>query len=556
MHLENRRMSPVARTALACLPAVAGILLGACSGRQVEPAATLSFAMEEDERWWVGVVSHSHLMPLGASSDPYEIDLFANTAGNQVQPLLVSSRGRYVWSEEPFRLEVQDGTIALTSGRAAIEEGRSGTTLREAALGAAERFFPPSGRIPAESLFTHPQFNSWIELTYDQNQEDVLTYARGIVEHGFPPGVLMIDEGWFEEYGRYVFHPGRFPDPKGMMDELHGMGFKVMLWVCPYIRPDGQYFKELFLNEDEVVWLRSAENPRFPALMHWWNGFSAVTDLTHPDGREWFKGQLDHLVEEYGVDGFKLDGGDAVHYSDARMLTGAVAFEAAATPNRHTQAFAEIGLDYPLNEYRACWKMGGQPLAQRLRDKEHSWEDLQKLIPGIVNQGLMGYPFNCPDLIGGGEYLSFRNLDEVDQELIVRAAQTHALMPMMQFSVAPWRVLSPENLAMCRRAATLHSEMGEEILGLAREAARTGEPIVRSLEYQYPHEGYVDIDDQFLLGPDILVAPVLEKGARRREIVFPPGQWKGEDDSIVEGPTTLEVDAPLERLPRYRRIDG
>jgi alpha-glucosidase len=152
--------------------------------------------------------------------------------------------------------------------------------------------------------------------------------------------------------------------------------------------------------------------------------------------------------------------------------------------------------------------------------------------------------------------LSFRNLDEVDQELIVRAAQTHALMPMMQFSVAPWRVLSPENLAMCRRAATLHSEMGEEILGLAREAARTGEPIVRSLEYQYPHEGYVDIDDQFLLGPDIVVAPVLEKGARRREIVFPPGQWKGEDDSIVEGPTTLEVDAPLERLPRYRRIDG
>ena len=142
----------------------------------------------------------------------------------------------------------------------------------------------------------------------------------------------MIDEGWFEEYGRYVFHPGRFPDPKGMMDELHGMGFKVMLWVCPYIRPDGQYFKELFLNEDEVVWLRSAENPALPAIMQWWDGFSAVTDLTNPHGRDWFKGQLDHLVQEYGVDGFKLDGGDAVHYSDGRMLTGAIAYEADATP--------------------------------------------------------------------------------------------------------------------------------------------------------------------------------------------------------------------------------
>jgi alpha-glucosidase len=513
--------------------------------------------MEDGERWWVGVISQSHLMPLDRSSAPFQVDLYGDTHGNQVQPLLVSSSGRYVWSEEPFRLEVRDGTIALASDRATIEEGRAGTTLREASLGAAERFFPPSGRIPAESLFTHPQFNSWIELTYDQNQTDILTYAHGIVDNGFTPGVLMIDEGWFEEYGRYVFHSGRFPDPKGMMDELHGMGFEVMLWVCPYIRPDGQHFKELFLDEDEVVWLRSADNPRFPALMHWWDGFSAVTDLTNPHGRDWFKGQLDHLVKEYGVDGFKLDGGDAGHYARGQMIGGnAVAFDASASPNDHTRAFAEIGLGYPLNEYRACWKMGGQPLAQRLRDKEHSWEDLHKLVPGIVNQGLMGYPFNCPDMIGGGEYLSFLNLDEVDQELIVRAAQTHALMPMMQFSVAPWRVLSAENLAICRRAAALHDAMGGEILEMAREAAETGEPIVRSLEYQHPHEGYVDVDDQFLLGPDILVAPVLEKGARSREIVFPPGQWKGEDDSIVDGPTRVEVDAPLERLPWYRRVDG
>jgi alpha-glucosidase len=290
--------------------------------------------------------------------------------------------------------------------------------------------------------------------------------------------------------------------------------------------------------------------------MQWWDGFSAVTDLTSPRGRQWFKGQLDHLVEEYGVDGFKLDGGDAQHYSNERMLQGAVAHDADASPNEQSRAFAEVGLDYPLNEYRACWKMGGQPLAQRLRDKRHRWEDLRTLIPGIVNQGLMGYPFNCPDMIGGGEYLSFRDLAAVDQELIVRAAQTHALMPMMQFSVAPWRVLSPENLEICRRAAALHSEMGAEILALAREAARTGEPIVRSLEYQYPHAGYADVDDQFLLGPDILVAPVLEKGARSRPVVFPPGRWSGDDDSTVEGPTTREVDVPLDRIPWYRRSDA
>ena len=111
------------------------------------------------------------------------------------------------------------------------------------------------------------------------------------------------------------------------------------------------------------------------------------------------------------MDGFKLDGGDAVHYSSDRFLTGTRSYNRGITPNEHSELFVRIGLGYPFNEYRAAWKMGGLPIAMRLRDKNHSWEDLRKLIPGIVNQGLMGYAFTCPDLIGGGEYLSFMNLD-------------------------------------------------------------------------------------------------------------------------------------------------
>jgi alpha-glucosidase (family GH31 glycosyl hydrolase) len=235
------------------------------------------------------------------------------------------------------------------------------------------------------------------------------------------------------------------------------------------------------------------------------------------------------------------------------MLSKTRSFQSDVTPNGHCETFARLGLEYPMNEFRACWKMGGQPLAQRLRDKNHSWEDLRKLIPGSINQGLMGYAFTCPDLIGGGDYLSFLDQNQMDQELIVRAAQCHALMPMMQFSVAPWRVLSNENLALCRQMAELHTRLGEEILALARESARTGEPIVRALEYEYPGRGYAGITDQYLLGPSILVAPVQEKGATRRVIEFPPGVWKGDDRSTVSGPCRVEVAAPLSRLPWYRK---
>ncbi len=217
----------------------------------------------------------------------------------------------------------------------------------------------------------------------------------------------MIDEGWAESYGNWDFDRAKFPDPKGMMDELHGLGFKVMLWVCPYISPNGPFYVDLYYghsDEKKTVWIVNQEKPGFPAIMQWWDGFSAVTDLSNPDGKKWFKGQLDYLIDTYQVDGFKFDGGDAVHYSASRMLGPAKSFQSGITPNQHSELFAQIGLDYPMNEYRACWKMGGQPIAQRLRDKSHNWEDLRKLIPGSVCQGIMGYPFTCPDLIGGGEF--------------------------------------------------------------------------------------------------------------------------------------------------------
>ncbi len=526
-----------------------------CCWPYVEAKEQTSLKVAPGERWWAGVISQSHLMPL--HDKDYSFDSYGDIAGNQVQPLLLSDQGRYIWSEDPFRFEFRDGAIYLSSRYDSIQTGEHGSTLKDVYQYVSRTFFPPSGKIPAPVLFTHPQFNTWIELTYNQNQKDILAYAEQIVACGFPPGVLMIDEGWAENYGHWDFAKGRFDDPKAMMRRLHDLGFKVMLWVCPYITPDGPFFKDLYLDHVEkgnTIWILNRDKPSLPAIMNWWDGFSAVLDLSNPKGRQWFKRQLDNLMDVYGVDGFKFDGGDAVHYSEKRMLVPAKSFQ-EVNANTHCELFARVGLDYPLNEYRACWKLGGQPIAQRLRDKEHNWQDLHKLIGGIINQGLMGYAFTCPDMIGGGEYLSFRNLDNVDQELIVRAAQCHALMPMMQFSVAPWRVLNKDNLRICRDMALLHARMGEEILALAKDAAHTGEPIVRPLEYEYPHQGYVDIVDQFLLGDKILVAPVLEKGSAKRTIHFPPGKWQGDDQSIVTGPVTLDVEAPLTRLPWYRKID-
>jgi alpha-glucosidase (family GH31 glycosyl hydrolase) len=157
-------------------------------------------------------------------------------------------------------------------------------------------------------------------------------------------------------------------------------------------------------------------------------------------------------------------------------------------------------------------------------------------------------------LIGGGEISSFIKPGfKPDQELFVRTAQCSTLFPIMQFSIAPWRILDQKHLADCLAMVALRKRMGPEIVALAQAAARSGEPIMRPLAYDFPDGGYEAIHDQFLLGSTILVAPVLQRGAARRAIVFPPERWIGDDGAQVIGPCTREVDAPVSRLPWYRR---
>ena len=157
--------------------------------------------------------------------------------------------------------------------------------------------------------------------------------------------------------------------------------------------------------------------------------------------------------------------------------------------------------------------------------------------------------------IGGGEYLNFlENNKNLDMELIVRNAQCAALFPMMQFSVAPWRVLDEEHLLLCVQMAKLHERFGNQILKLAKEASVTGEPIIRHMEYVFSGNGYEKITNQFMLGNNILVAPVLLKGDVTKSVVFPEGKWMGDDNSIVEGPCIKTVEAPLSRLPWYKKI--
>ena len=294
-------------------------------------------ALEKNEKWWGGFTTDGKLMPFGA--EEISRDLYGNNRGNQAQPLLISNMGRFVWSEEPYKYTFKQGKLLLESKYGDIIVGQSGKTLRDVFLYVSKRFFPSNGKIPDPMLFTHPQYNTWIELMYDQREDKIRKYANDILANDFPIGVLMIDDNWQEDYGNWDFHPERFTNPKDMMDTLHGMGFKLMLWICPYISPDSEISR--FLARKKYL-LKSSKGDVY--ICRWWNGYSSVIDLTNPEAADWFKGRLDYLRQTYGVDGFKLDGADTPHYKPGIISAKQV------TPNTHTELWALLGTNYPFKE--------------------------------------------------------------------------------------------------------------------------------------------------------------------------------------------------------------
>lgn len=522
--------------------------------------------MLKDERWWGGAIDVAYKMPFDGSTE-ITVKLNGERTFAQCAPFFLSDKGRYIWSENGFVATFNKGVIELDGdGDFILDE--SGSSLREAFINARRDRFPFESEVYTErDFYALPQFNTWMELIKDQTEENILAYAEGLVANGYKRGILIIDDGWQEAHGVWRFHPAKFKDPKAMIKKLHGMGFKVMLWVSPWICPDSDEFLSISTVEGQYYdlshLLRLKDGK--PCIFNWWNGYSAMLDFTKEGDRKFMGDQLNILTDEYGVDGFKFDGGDYVWkpinakdenapdlYGDSSTGVGYKTIEEL------NDAWIRFGLKYPFHEFKNTWKSAHLPIIQRLCDKSHKWgKDMNcfgSLIPEGLFIGLIGNPFVCPDMVGGGSWIAFV-YGVADEELFVRMAECSALFPMMQFSALPWKKLSKPYADICLKMAKVHEDNYDYILQAVEYAEKTGEPILKSLEYLYPHNGYAYIDDQFMLGDKILVAPVMVKGQTERKVVFPDGKWLDKTDGKVYSKGEFIVPAPIDKLPYFEKID-
>lgn len=523
------------------------ILLGMTLALGMQAQQEMQIPFDATERWYGLATNLGPVMPFQPDSVVY--DLRTQDFNNQTSPLLLSSKGRYLWADGPLMVSFDNNGVNVVAQRGEITiDQAADATLRGAYNEASAKYFPPQGGIPPHEFFDKPIYNSWIELMYDQNQADILKYAHAVVDNGFPPGVLMIDDNWQKDYGDWEFRPDKFPTPKEMIDTLHSLGFKVMVWVCPFVSPDSKEARDLH----QKGFLVKAPGGEEMAVLNWWNGYSACYDLSNPEAYNHLKEKFKSLQDKYGIDGFKMDAGDPERYLSENVEV----FDGKSFDTEQTRLWAQLATEFPYNELRACWEMGNQPLVQRLGDKKYSWEGVGQLVPAMISAALLGHSYSCPDMIGGGEYSSFLDVDEdaFDPALIIRSCQIHAMMPMMQFSVAPWRILNKEDLGIIRDYALKHCELGPYIVEMAEKTAATGTPIVRHMAYAFPDEGFEDINDQYMLGDLYLVAPIMTE-SNTRSVKLPKGTWRDDTGKKYKGGKTYTLEnVPLARVPYFEHI--
>ena len=515
-------------------------------------APELSFSLSSGT--WYGGAFQGYKEPHQYPLDKANLSrrLFFAQGASQGTPIWFSTSGAAVWIRTPHDFYYSI-TPREASGQASVlsleMEGVSELSydiliapdVREVIRRINYEIGFPQSTPPMEYMRL-PVYTTWVESKTVVSQESVIAFAKSIREHDLPAGVIEIDDKWEEGYGDLLFNATKFPDPKVMNDQLHQMGFRVTLWVHPFVNVGTHAFADpatrKFLMKD-----LSGD----VGLIQWWQGTGAVWDFTNPDAATEFRRRLTQLQSKYGFDGFKFDGGDVnLVPIDLVPATHNVAADFPDIYDRETAAH------FPWSEARVGAYAQPTGVVQRLIDKESVWgtdNGLAAVLPEAILTSMRGFAYVMPDMVGGNQYYD----DKIDREMLVRWAQMSALMPLTQFSLGPWH-FDDETLRLCRDSSNLRANFFPYIWKLAQDVPKTGEPILRPLWYNFPNDHSTDgVMDEFMLGTGVLVAPVIEKGATERNIYLPPGKWRDytTGKTVEGGRTLLHYPAPLDTLPIF-----
>lgn len=419
------------------------------------------------------------------------------------------------------------------------------------------------------------------------NQEQLLEVARGFKERNIPIDLIVIDFFHWPLMGDFRFDEEFWPDAKAMTDELHRMGIKLMVSIWPQIDLESENYDEM-KRRNFLAKTRTGKD-----VGMWWPRDSQFFDPTNPEAREWVWAKIKQNYTDLGVDAFWLDeaepewGGD-YDYAHYLFHLGPVGKVGNIYPALYNKTFYDGQLSIgregnTVNLSRAAWA-GAQRYGALVwsGDVHSTFDDLKSQITCAIHMGAAGIPWFTTDM--GGFAGSDITTDEF-KELFVRWCQFSTFLPVMRNhgdrgpnnhqvldkrgnkithvhtgdDNEPWS-FGPQVEATMVKYINLREAMRPYTRELFREAHENGQPLVRGLFYEFPgEEAAADIADEYTFGPDLLVAPVTELGARSREVYLPGGEtttWTNlHTGETFTGGQTIDVGAPLDVVPVFAR-DG
>lgn len=407
---------------------------------------------------------------------------------------------------------------------------------------------------PNERMIQHPIWSTWARYKANVSEEVVETFADEIIEHGFNNSQLEIDDNWETCYGSAEFDETKFPNITQLANKLKNKGFRVTLWIHPFINKGCEPAYSIALNNSYFV-----KSTTGKVSTQWWQGSdAAVIDFTNSKAVNWWIARLKRL-QEAGIDSFKFDAGEVSWLPEIPSLNGPLEIQPGVFTFDYVNALA-ANFDDNL-EVRVGWRTQRLSIFVRMIDKDSTWtwnNGLPTLITTLLQMNLNGYVYVLPDMIGGNGYLNgfLNGTVYPSKELFIRWLQANTFMPSLQYSFVPWDY-DNKTITICKKYTDLHAQIAPIILENMRKSIKTGAPLNPPIWWVDPTDKIAHkINDEYLLGEDILVAPVIEEGAESRDIYLPKGLWRDAyNNNIYIGRGWIrDYNAPLDKLPYFYRV--
>ncbi|MFH9466609.1 alpha-xylosidase [Streptomyces clavifer] len=463
-------------------------------------------------------------------------------------PFYLSSRGYGVFVNHPGKVSFEVGSEAVGQVQFSVED----QTLE---------YFVVAGPTPKDVLARYASltglpalppawsFGLWLTTSFTTSYDEatVTSFVDGMAERGIPLSVFHFDCFWMREYQwcDFEWDPAVFPDPEGMLARLKAKGLRICVWINPYIGQKSALYAE---GVERGYFVRTPDGD----IWQWdkWQAGMALVDFTDPEATAWFQGKLKGLLDQ-GVDGFKTDFGERIPTdvvwhdgSDAeRMhnyythLYNKAVFEVLEEERGQGEAvlFARSatagGQQYPVHWGGDCWS---------------SFEAMAESLRGGLSLSLSGFGFWSHD-IGGFE--GTPDPAVFKRWLAFGLLSSHSRLHGSSSYRVPWE-FGDEAVDVARQFTRLKHRLMPYLYGVAVEAHRTGVPMMRPLLLEFPEDPTARAADrEYLLGPDVLVAPVFTEDGQV-EYYVPEGTWTHLlTGDTVTGPTWRREIHGFDSLP-------